>query len=38
LIEWDHDIPSFSRLAAEAARAQLILDAETLRETRRLAA
>jgi uncharacterized protein (UPF0276 family) len=38
LIEWDNDVPAFSTLAAEAARAQAILNIEKRRRLRRAAA
>ena len=38
LIEWDNDVPAFSRLAAEAARAAAIIAAATQRQFRRAAA
>jgi hypothetical protein len=38
LIEWDNDVPPFHALAAEAARAQTILDAEARRRSHRRAA
>jgi uncharacterized protein (UPF0276 family) len=38
LIEWDNDVPAFGVLAAEAARASGIMQAETKRRERRAAA
>ncbi len=38
LIEWDNDVPAFGVLAAEAARASEIMQAETKRRERRAAA
>jgi len=38
LIEWDNNVPAFLTVAAEAARAQDILNIETQRRSRRIAA
>ena len=36
LVEWDNDVPDFAILAAEAARARDIVNAEVKRRERRL--